>query len=86
MIRSVLIELALFLTPFILYGVLLLATRGSLVPEHWSARTLALLSAAAIALMVVGLFVFEHGRSTEPGRRYIPAEMRDGQFVPGHFE
>ncbi|MBB6308359.1 DUF6111 family protein [Xanthobacter tagetidis] len=86
MIRSVLIELALFLAPFVLYGALMLATRGSLVPENWSVRALALCSVAAIALMVVGLFVFEHGRSAEAGKRYVPAEMRDGQFVPGHFE
>lgn len=86
MIRSLLIELALFLAPFVIYGALMLATRGSLVPENWSARALALLSVAAIALMVAGLFVFEHGRSADPGKRYVPAEMRDGQFVPGHFE
>ena len=86
MIRTLLIEFALFLTPFVVYGALMLATRGTLVPEHWSARTLALLSVAAIALMIVGLVVFEYGRNAPPGSRYVPAEMRDGQFVPGHFE
>lgn len=86
MARTVLIELALFLTPFVLYAALLLATRGSLVPEHWSARALGLLSAAAVALMVLGLVVFEARRVAPTGSRYVPAQMRDGTFVPGHFE
>lgn len=86
MVRTILIELALFLTPFVLYGALLIATKGSVVPEHWSPRALAIVSAAALALMALGLVVFEHGRSADPGARYVPAQVKDGVFVPGHFE
>ncbi|MFG1477575.1 DUF6111 family protein [Xanthobacter sp. V4C-4] len=86
MLRTVLVELALFLTPFVLYGALLIATKGSVVPEHWSPRALAALAAAAVALVALGLVVFEGGRAAPPGSRYIPAETRDGVFVPGHFE
>lgn len=86
MLRTVLVELALFLTPFVAYGVLLLVTRGSVVPAHWSARALGLLSLVAIALMVGGLFVFERGRSATPGSHYVPAHIEDGTFVPGRFE
>lgn len=86
MVRSLLIELVLFLTPFILYGALLLATKGSLVPEHWSLGALVAVSTVAILLVVLGLFVFEHGRQAPPGSRYVPAQVRDGVFVPGHFE
>lgn len=86
MLRTVLVELALFLTPFVLYGLLLLVTRGSFVPAHWSARALVLLSVSAIALMIGGLFFFERGRSAPPGSHYVPAQIRDGKFVPGRFE
>ncbi len=86
MLRTFLIEGALFLTPFLLYGALLFATRGSAMPEHWSARAIALAGVVAIALVVASLFFFEQGRDAPPGSRYVPAQMRDGQFVPGHFQ
>lgn len=86
MIRSFLIELALFLAPFVVYGALLFATRGSLVPEEWSPRALALVAAAAVLLVIAGLFVFEHGHQVEPGHRYVPAQVKDGIFLPGHYE
>lgn len=87
MLRQVLIELALFLTPFAVYAALLFATRGTLVPESWSARTLALLSAAAVGLVVLGLVVFEMRSVAPVGARYVPAHTaEDGTFVPGHFE
>ncbi|MDI4658051.1 DUF6111 family protein [Xanthobacter autotrophicus] len=86
MLRSFLVEFALFLTPFVLYGALLLATKGSVVPEHWSPRALALVVAAALVLVIAGLFVFEHGHMAPPGSRYVPAQMKDGVFVPGRFE
>lgn len=86
MVRTVLIELALFLTPFVLYGALLLATKGSVVPAHWSPRVLGALGLAALILMVAGLVVFESGRGAPAGTRYIPAEVRDGVFVPGRYE
>ncbi len=86
MVRTILIELALFLTPFILYGALLLATKGSVVPEHWSPRILAVLGVVALVLMGAGLVVFEGGRGAPAGTHYIPAEVRDGVFIPGRYE
>lgn len=86
MLRSVLVELGLFLTPFVLYGVLLLATKGSVVPEHWSLRALVGVSAAAVALVVLGLLVFEAEHMAAPGSHYVPAQVKDGVFVPGHHE
>lgn len=86
MLRSLLIELGLFLTPFVLYAALLIATRGSPVPANWSVGALAGVSAAAVALVVLGLFLFEHGQMAKPGAHYVPAQVKDGAFVPGHFE
>lgn len=86
MVRSLLLELGLFLTPFVLYAALLIATRGSVVPEHWSLGALVGVTAAAVALVVLGLFLFEHGHVAPPGSRYVPAQTKDGVFVPGHYE
>ncbi|MGE4373518.1 MAG: DUF6111 family protein [Xanthobacter sp.] len=84
--RQILLQASLFLTPFVLYGALLLTTKGSVVPAHWSPRVLALLGVVALALMVGGLMLFESGNSAPAGTRYVPAEMRDGVFIPGRFE
>jgi len=86
MLRTLLIESALFLTPFAVYAVILLATRGSLVPANWSQRAVVILSILAIALMAGGLYVFEVGTSARPGAVYVPATMKDGVFTPGRFE
>ncbi|MBA4789639.1 MAG: DUF6111 family protein [Pseudomonadota bacterium] len=86
MIRTILIEAALFLAPFVFYSVILLATRGSLVPANWSARAVGVCALLAVAFMALGLAMFEGEASAPPGSRYVPAEMRDGVFRPGHYE
>lgn len=86
MLRTFLIEGALFLTPFLLYAAVLVASRGSAMPAHWTTRGLALVGIAAILMMVLGLWMFEHGEPVPDGVRYVPAQMRDGVLVPGHFE
>lgn len=87
MIRSILIEVALFLTPFILYAIFLFATRaGVLHPESWPLRTLILLSAAALALLI-GSSVFLAQRSGAPaGSEYVPPHMENGKLVPGQIK
>lgn len=86
MLRTVLLELLLFLTPFAVYALLLWLTKGALVPEHWTPRALILLSIAALVLMAGGLYLFEGSTRAPPGARYVPAEVKDGKLVPGHFQ
>lgn len=86
MIRQILIEVVLFLTPFVLYSAILMATRGSLVPANWSTRAVVVCSVFAVVLVAAGLVLFEGGRSAPPGTRYVPAQMKDGVFQPGRFE
>lgn len=86
MVRTVLVELALFLTPFVVYGAVLLATRGSVLPEHWSVTALSVVVVAALALAIAGLVLFERGSTAPAGSRYVPAHMENGVFVPGRFE
>ena len=86
MIRTLLIELALFLTPFVLYALILLALRRSLLPENWSARAVATCAVAAVILVALGLVLFEREAGAPPGSRYVPAQMKDGVFQPGRYE
>jgi uncharacterized protein DUF6111 len=84
MIRPLLMEIALFIAPFVAYAIFLWATRvGVLDPEHWPARTVAWLTAASLVL-VAASFVILAQMSGEPlGSTYVPAHMENGRLVPG---
>ena len=84
MIRPVLTELLLFITPFVLYAVFLWTTKaGVMHPESWPLSRIAWLTIGAL-LLVVGSFVyFAHFSGAPPGSTYIPAHLENGKFVPG---
>lgn len=84
MIRPVLTELALFLTPFALYALFLWATRAKVLDlERWSLSTLMWLTIAALVLMLGSFLVLAQFSGAPPGSTYVPAHMEDGKFVPG---
>ncbi len=84
MIRTGATEVVLFLLPFVLYAVYLLATRANIIhPDSWPVRHLVWLFAAAL-LMVIGSFIYFANYSGAPvGSTYVPAHIEDGKFVPG---
>jgi hypothetical protein len=83
MIRPVLTELALFLTPFLVYAIFLWATRaGVLDPTQWSLARLAWLAMAALVLMIGSFVVLSHFSGSAPNSRYTPAHVEDGVLVP----
>jgi hypothetical protein len=84
MIRPVFTELALFLAPFLVYAIVLIATKSALLDRaSWPPKTLAGLGIAALLLMI-GSFVFlSHFSGAPPGSTYEPAHVEDGKFVPG---
>lgn len=86
MIRPVLTEIALFLTPFAIYAAFLFATRaGVLEPESWSPRVLAWLTGAALALMIGSFLLLAQFSGAPADSDYVPPHMEDGRLVPGHF-
>jgi hypothetical protein len=88
MIRVGLTEIALFLTPFVLYAVFLYATRsGVLEVKAWPLSRIGWLAIAALAL-VIGSFVFFAQFSGAPvGTTYVPAHLDEsGRFVPGQLK
>jgi uncharacterized protein DUF6111 len=85
MARPVLTEVALFLAPFAVYLVFLLATRaGILHPDSWSWPRIAWLVMSALVLMIGSLIVLAHWEGAPPGSTYVPAHVEDGKFVPGY--
>jgi len=84
MIRPVLTELLMFITPFVLYAVFLWATKaGVFHPDSWPVSRIATLTIAALVLMIVTFFYFANYSGAQPGSTYVPAHIENGKFVPG---
>ena len=84
MIRPVLTELVLFLAPFVGYAIFLVATRATVFDRNsWPAKTVGMLTVAAVALVLGSFVILAHFSGAPPGSTYIPAHMEDGKFVPG---
>ncbi len=84
MIRPVLTEVALFLAPFVIYAIFLMATRAGVVdPKSWTLQRLGWLLIAALLLMVGSFVVLAQWGGARPGSTYVPAHFEDGRFVPG---
>jgi hypothetical protein len=86
--RAALINVLLFLIPFIAYAIWLLATQRSLgTRSDWPLRIVATLAGVGAVIMVVGLVFlvdWTGERDADPGS-YRPAEIRDGVLIPGGF-
>jgi hypothetical protein len=84
MIRPIFTELALFLAPFVVYAIVLIATKSALFERSsWPPRTLAGLGIAALVLMIGSFIYLAHFSGAPPGSTYEPAHVEDGHFVPG---
>lgn len=87
MIRPFLIEVSLFLTPFVVYAIFVWATRaGVLDPKSWSLPVLGWLTLAAFALMIGSFVVMAQFGGAPPNSTYVPAHMEDGRLVPGRTQ
>ncbi len=83
MIRPLATEFGLFLTPFVIYALFLMATRaGSVNPEAWTLRRVAGLIIASLILMAGRFIVLALFGGAPPGSTYVPAHIEGGKFVP----
>lgn len=84
MIRPVLTEIGLFLTPFVIYAVFLIATRaGVFDPTAWTMRRIAALVIVSLLLVVGSFVLLAQFSGAPPGSTYVPAHVEGGKFVPG---
>jgi uncharacterized membrane protein len=82
-----LIEIGLFLTPFVLYAAFLVATKADVRQrKSWPPRRLATLLIAALVFMIGSLVVLAEFSGAPPGSTYVPAHIEDGKFVPGRIQ
>jgi hypothetical protein len=84
MIRPILTEVILFLAPFALYAVFLIATRARVLdPQAWSLSRIIWLTTASFLLMIGSFILLAQFGGSPPGATYVPAHIEDGKFVPG---
>ena len=84
MIRPIATEVVLFLVPFVVYAVFLLATRtGVFLPKAWTLPRIAGLLIASLILMAGSFFALAEFSGAPPGSTYVPAHIEGGKFVPG---
>ncbi len=84
MIRAVLTEIGIFLIPFAVYAVFLIATRrGVLQPQSWPLRHVAVLGACALVLVIISLVLLANFSGASPDSTYVPARVENGRLIHG---
>ena len=84
MIRPVLTEIGIFLIPFAVYALFLLATRsGLMLQSSWPMDVIAKLVLGSLLLVVISFVLLAHFSGASPDSTYIPAHIDNGKFVPG---
>jgi Family of unknown function (DUF6111) len=84
MIRPVLTEVGIFLIPFAVYALFLLATRsGVMAQTSWPVHVIARLVLGSLLLVIVSLVLLAHFSGAPPDSTYVPAHIENGKFVPG---
>jgi hypothetical protein len=84
MIRPVLTEVGIFLIPFAVYALFLVATRsGVLAQSSWPVHLVAKLALGSLLLVVVSFLLLAHFSGAPPNSTYVPAHIENGKLVPG---
>jgi hypothetical protein len=84
MIRTVLTEVGVFLIPFAVYAIFLIATRsGVTVPASWPLHMLAKLTLGALLLVIVSFILLAEYTGAPANSTYVPAHIQNGRLVPG---
>ena len=84
MIRPALTEIGIFLIPFAVYTLFLIATRsGVLSQSSWPVHIIAKLALGSLLLVIVSFILLAHFSGGSPNSTYIPAHVENGRLVPG---
>jgi hypothetical protein len=84
MIRPALTEIGIFLIPFAVYALILMASRsGVLVQTSWPLHLIAKLTLGAMVLVAISFVLLAQFSGAPPNSTYIPAHVENGKFIPG---
>jgi hypothetical protein len=87
MIRTVVWQALLFLTPFILYWGYITFTARKLEESggKWEEAPFAWLVGSGLTLTIVGFLSLAYFGGEEAGSIYRPAQFKDGVLIPGEI-
>ncbi len=88
MVRRLLLELALFLAPFVLFALYRLALGRADWLSIRERKAAPVLFFAGIALSILGFIgqaMWEEGSQRAPDEKFIAARYEDGKLVPGYW-
>ena len=84
MIRPVLTEIGIFLIPFVVYALFLVATRSGVFDQaSWPLPLVAKLVLGSLLLVIVSFVFLAEFSGAPPESTYEPAHMDHGKLVPG---
>ena len=84
MIRPVLTEIGIFLIPFVVYALFLVATRSGVFDQaSWPISLVAKLVLGSLLLVVVSFVFLAEFSGAPPESTYEPAHLDHGKLVPG---
>ncbi len=87
MIRPILTEVLLFLAPFAIYALYLIATRnGVFTTSSWDLRVIGILTVVALLLLFGSFFLLAQFSGHPAGSNYVPPHMENGKLIPGQFK
>jgi hypothetical protein len=87
MARVITLQLLFFLLPFALYALWLLAAKRKVLEvAPWSWKIIGVLVLAGFVFAIIAFLATAPMGGGNPGQTYVPAQMKDGVLVPGHFE
>jgi Family of unknown function (DUF6111) len=84
MIRQALTEIGIFLIPFAVYALFLVAGRsGLLVRSSWPVIVVGRLLIGSLLLVVISLIMLAQFSGAPPNSTYFPAHIENGKLIPG---
>lgn len=84
MIRPALTEIGIFLIPFAVYALFLVATRsGLLATSSWPVIVIGRLLVGSLLLVILSLILLAQFSGAPPDSTYFPAHLENGKLVPG---
>lgn len=84
MMRQALIEIGIFLIPFAVYALFLVATRSGLAARSsWALKVIGRLLLGSLLLVLISLLLLVQFSGAPPQSTYFPAHLENGKVVRG---
>ncbi len=86
MLRIALIDIFLFLLPFLIYGAYMVTVKGVAPEKLWQNAPIFWLLTAAIGLLLVVMATLIQFSGGKPGGTYHPPSLENGVITPGEID